>query len=307
MRIVSLNIGATRLGQDFNLSPDDELPPLASLVGLCSFFETLANGADKVVIGLQEVDRCLNMTDGISQAWYFDDKLSPGWVHHFQRILTPVSSSNRLKKYDGHHIPAQFRKYITGCDDAGYGNAVISNVPFTKSENWTFAWDADNPEEYGGEQKGACAVKLNVSNRLLWFVNTHLSDNIIAAERQVWQLVGNTGRFDPSTPIIVVGDFNICKDGYHTRTGIDENHRRVYRRMNRIFEAAGFVQIGEDDGLTFKPWNGYSKIDYVFLFDPDRAGQTFTNIRFQLSKPVDPTNSKRFFTDHIALIVDFEW
>lgn len=301
MRIVSLNIGAT-----IKISPAGPLPPLENLTGLSSFLRRVADDADNMVVGLQEVDNCLDRSCGINQAWYFDDMMGSGWVHRFQKILT-AKGEGALKKYDGPSVPPSFQPYINDCDNAGFGNAVLSNIVITKTQYWTFAWDPDNPTEYGKEQKGAIAAKLKINGQQLWFINTHLSDYIIAAERQIWQLLGNIGRFDPSTPVMVIGDLNIRKDGYHTIEGIDEDHKRVYERMTKIFEAAGFVQIGENGGFTFKPWNNYSKIDYVFLLDPDKAGQTFANIQFQLSNPADLTDSNRIYTDHKALIVDLEW
>lgn len=306
IRIVSLNIGATNQGSDTSRAVP--LPPLENLVGLSSFLKGVAGDTDNMVVGLQAVGNCLNTSEGINQAWYLADKMGSGWVHRFQRILT-AKDDGRPKKYDGHCVPASFKPYINDCDNAGFGNAVISNVSITKTQYWTFAWDADNTKEYGERQRGAIAVKLKINNHYLWFVNSYLSNCIIAAERQIWQLLGNIGAFDPSTPVIVVGDFNIRKDGYHKRNGISEDHKKVYERMIKMFEAAGFVQVGENDGFTFKSWEDYSKIDYIFLLDTNKAGQTsikIINVKFQLLKPADFTDSNLIYTDHKALIMDLE-
>jgi endonuclease/exonuclease/phosphatase family metal-dependent hydrolase len=307
IRVISLNIGAGRLGKQFTSAPaaSSPIPPLEALGGLCAHLEALAAPVASTVVGLQEVDRCLNITDGVDQALFFARNIGPGWSHRFQRVRPP-EGTGRLEAYDGHEVPLAYRAYITNCDAAGYGKAILANIPIIKEQEWLFAWDPQNTAEYGEGQAGALAVKLDTSEHRFWFVNCHLSTNIVASERQVWQMLGRMGALDPTTPILLVGDFNIRRDGFSTNHGIDENHRAAYRRITCMLSAAGFTQIGETSGFSFKPWNEYSRIDFVFLFDPGKQQQTFSKIDFNLAIAGDAAE-KKYFTDHKTLVVDLDF
>lgn len=294
LRVISLNIGAALK----HPSNTEDQGTLSRLFELGLFLKQMADESNNTVIGLQEVDNCLERSLGINQAGYLAAIMGAGWKSYFQRNLI-AGSKPSLTKYAG-----ATGGYINDCANAGYGIAVLSNVVISKVQKWTYAWDAKNTTEYGDEQMGIIATKLSVGGHPIWLTNTHLSTNITASERQVWQLIGNVGRFSPSVPVIVVGDFNIRKDGVHTTSGVSVDHKRVYERMTGLFDNAGFVEIGKTAGYTFKPINEYSKLDYVFLYS---AGQTI-GTEFQLRRPVGMYGGQQvYYTDHKALVTDLQF
>lgn len=323
IRIISLNIGATikvpgYVNENGETVSEDDRATIRNLEGISRFLQRKAAGSVHTVIGLQEVENYILRSAGINQPLYFSDQMGAGWSNVFQRLVKP-GESRKLKLYDGSRPGDGPGEYKNGQDTPGLGNAVISNIPIIKTADLRYNFNPNQVQaieglvyQYGFQQKGALGVKLALEGKYMWLINTHFILELHAIERQVWQVLGLAGSMDPMLPIVIMGDFNIWQNGLNGYDVTDESreqHRILYQKMCSMFEAAGFVQLGEDAGNSFKPWSMRSRIDYCFLLNPPQyASSVLTLNRFRIARPrdenADPLES---FTDHCALVMDFDW
>lgn len=154
--------------------------------------------------------------------------------------------------------------------------------------------------DYGSRQRGAVAMKLDFNGKRLWFVNTHFEPANRFALAQVFQLLGKVKTFDPDTPVIVVGDMNILNG-----TGMSATEATYYK-MAGAFTAAGFTDIsykkptrvpGAKQAIAVTD----GQLDYIFVYDPHKRLTVKTcRSAWVMSYP-------NIFTDHLAVIADFEW
>ncbi|MCB9871391.1 MAG: hypothetical protein H6836_03630 [Planctomycetes bacterium] len=226
------------------------------------------------VVGLQEIDRGTKRTGGLDVAADLAKALGPTWTHRFAAT----------QESDGGHT----------------GNAMLTNAGIAKLQYWSFAHNPEHPEDYGPRPRGAIAAKLDFAGKRLWFVTTHLEPANRFALAQVFQLLGRVKTFDPDTPVIVVGDMNILNGTGKSAT------EATYYAMAAAFGAAGFTDVSEKlptrvpgAEQTIAVTDG--QLDYVFLYDPHKR----LELKYRASVWV--MNYPNIFSDHLAVVADFEW
>jgi endonuclease/exonuclease/phosphatase family metal-dependent hydrolase len=233
---------------------------------------------------------------------------------------------------------------MNGTSDRPYaesGDALISSTPIYKMGRTLYAWyprsafsDEGQPlyPEWGKHRHGLMAGKINVNGNLLWIVNTHLdaTDNSdpgsamwtrvspYVAERQVWQLLGFIAGLDPDVPVLLVGDFNIYREGY-SHGVINSDHQAVWERASTILKQAGFLELGAFSGAcesasaanlcSFKATTNlggakYSRIDYAFLLDPKSRVDAPRSV---VTLKLPAVDLHCVVTDHMAVSVDLQF
>jgi endonuclease/exonuclease/phosphatase family metal-dependent hydrolase len=226
------------------------------------------------IIGLQEVDYKTKRTGGLNVSYDLVGTMGWGWTHRFGATQ--------------------------GSNGGTTGNSVLTNAKVVKVQYWKYTFNPASPVDYGSRQRGAVALKLDFNGKRLWFVNTHLEPSNRFALAQVFQLLGRVKTFDPDTPVIVVGDMNIMNGTGKSAT------EQTYYRMAGVFDAAGFVDISYKKATRI-PGAAQAipiadgQLDYIFVYDR-HARLTVHSCRsaFVMSYP-------NIFTDHLAVIADFEW
>jgi endonuclease/exonuclease/phosphatase family metal-dependent hydrolase len=158
-----------------------------------------------------------------------------------------------------------------------YGNAVLTRLPIERWTNTHLRMLRPN------EQRGVLQVVVRAGARHLLFMNTHIDYRRDDAERLV-----NVAQFKEivagyaGLPIVFVGDFNSLPDS------------RPHAAMSELFDDV-WPLVGAGPGFTITSTAPHSRIDYVWL---SRAAPL---------KPVRAWIPTTTASDHLPLVVDFEW
>ena len=244
----------------------------APLWNIENFFQSVV-GSGYGVIALQEVYDGASHVGGLDVPQHIQNRMGYGWTSRFGGLM-PTAGGSR-------------------------GNAVATNANVVKTQYWQFAWDAQNTADYGSEQRGAVATKLDFGGKRLWFVSVHLAYENPVALAQVFQLLGKVKTFDPDSPVIVAGDLNIRNRSPGTG-GPDV----LYHNMAAAFGSAGFEDVSLHlDTATNVPnsatLNG--QLDYIYLYDPhNRLTVTSCTARWVYNYP-------HVWSDHRALLARMYW
>lgn len=171
------------------------------------------------IVALQEVDRGVRRTQG---------RDLPG----------------ELAKLTG--MTAAFEKNIT-YQGGDYGNAILTRFPIRKSKNTHYKMIRPN------EQRGVLQLVLDVGERDVLFMNTHIDSRPDDSERllnadELKQIVAEAG----ATPIILCGDFNSLPG---TRT-----HEKMKAFLTDTWEI-----VGKGEGFSFPVQPPAKRIDYIYI------------------------------------------
>jgi len=244
----------------------------APLWNIENFFQSVV-GSGYGVIALQEVYDGASHVGGLDVPQHIQNRMGYGWTSRFGGLM-PTAGGSR-------------------------GNAVATNANVVKTQYWQFAWDAQNTADYGSEQRGAVATKLDFGGKRLWFVSVHLAYENPVALAQVFQLLGKVKTFDPDSPVIVAGDLNI-----RNRSPGTGGPDLLYHNMAAAFGSAGFEDVSLHlDTATNVPnsatLNG--QLDYIYLYDPhNRLTVTSCTARWVYNYPY-------VWSDHRALLARMYW
>ena len=237
-----------------------------------NFFRS-AIGGGYGVIALQEVYDGVSGVGGLDVPQHVQVRMGAGWTSRFGGLVSTGGGSR--------------------------GNAVATNANVLKTQYWEFAWDSNNPADYGSEQRGAVATKLDFGGRRLWFVSVHLAYENPVALAQVFQLLGKVKTFDPDFPVIVAGDLNIRNRSPGTG-GPDV----LYHQMAAAFGSAGFEDLSLHlDTATNIPSSATlnGQLDYIYLYDPnERLTVTSCTANWVYDYPY-------VWSDHRALVAQLHW
>lgn len=247
----------------------------APLWNIENFFQS-AVGRGFGVIALQEVYNGTSQVGGLDVPHHIQSRMGVGWTSRFGGLV-PTGGGSR-------------------------GNAVATNANVVKTQYWKFAWDLNNQADYGSEQRGAVATKLDFGGRRLWFVSVHLAYENPVALAQVFQLLGKVKTFDPDSPVIVAGDLNILNRS--PGTGSPE---LTYHKMAAAFGSAGFedlsLHLDTATRISATPSSATlnGQLDYIYLYDPhDRLTVTSCTARWVYNYPY-------VWSDHRALVAQMHW
>lgn len=197
------------------------------------------------LVGLQEVDRGVKRTEGKDE-------------------IVELASMTQMHYAFAHNLDYQ---------GGQYGVAILSRYPLRNVVHRKF----ENKRE--SERRGMLRVEIEMGNRTLTFVNTHL-DYQYADGRlfEAQQMLGFLG--DVKGRLIVVGDFN------------DEPNGSTYQLMSSRFDDAWLGS--RDAGFTYPADKPVKRIDYIFMRRRDR-------IRVKKVWIVNTLAS-----DHLPVVADIE-
>lgn len=158
-----------------------------------------------------------------------------------------------------------------------YGNAVLTRFPIVKWTNTHLEMLRTN------EQRGVMQVLLNVGDRELLFMTTHIDYRRDDAERlhnvaEFKQLIGKYGRL----PIVFCGDFN------------DQPDSRTCRAMREQFDDA-WAEVGKGDGFTITSERPSKRIDYIWIL----RGSPLT--------PLKAWVPSSYASDHLPVVAELRW
>ncbi len=247
----------------------------APLWNIENFFQS-AVGSGYGVIALQEVYDGASHVGGLDVTQHIQSRMGDGWTSRFGGLMPDAGGSR--------------------------GNAVVTNATVVKNQYWQFAWDSGNLADYGSEQRGAVATKLDFGGRRLWFISVHLAYENPVALAQVFQLLGKVKTFDPDSPVIVAGDLNI-----RNRSPGTGNPELTYHKMAAAFGSAGFedvsLHLDTATRISATPSSATlnGQLDYIYLYDPhNRLTVTSCTARWVYDYPY-------VWTDHRALLARMHW
>jgi endonuclease/exonuclease/phosphatase family metal-dependent hydrolase len=183
------------------------------------------------VVGLQEVDRGVKRTQQIDE-------------------IVELAKLTRMEYAFAYNLDYQ---------GGHYGVAVLSRFPIMAIDHRRYG----NTREK--ERRGLIRVELNVNNRIVNFVTTHLDyqyeDGRVYETRQLLQALDGV-----KGPLIVVGDFNEVPGA------------EAHRMMTEKFRDAWTESRAVGEGLSYPADKPANRIDYIFyrIDDPVRAGRAWT-------------------------------
>lgn len=316
LSIASLNIGAGGKGinfygtcaanQNFGNDNDDTIVGLRRYLGQLAV-DNYFSGSYHSLFLLQEVDKNTNRNPGWDMPGYFASRLNQYMV------------SNGIGTDSWNWNPPHF----TGVSSNGghYGVATLSSAPLRKWTSRTYnASFADN-EVYQ-------SIKVKVGNEWFWVINTHFTSigGPLQAAQQIKEVLDYVDTLDPIVNVVVAGDFNIYRNGYHKKycpvppavaeeepptTTFCENHADAYLQMKAAFELSSFDEVGAFEGACWETHNNtcsfkasgtnYSRLDYVYL---KRANTTITTT-LELDRPF--VDEGCLLTDHYGLNATLNW
>jgi len=199
------------------------------------------------VVGLQEVDRGVKRTQQIDE-------------------IVELAKLTRMEYAFAYNLDYQ---------GGHYGVAVLSRFPIMAIDHRSYG----NTREK--ERRGLIRVELNVNNRIVHFVTTHLDyqyeDGRVYETRQLLQALDGV-----KGPLIVVGDFNEVPGA------------EAHRMMIEKFRDAWTESRAAGEGLSYPADKPAKRIDYIFyrIDDPVRATQAWT--------------INTLASDHLPVVADLE-
>jgi endonuclease/exonuclease/phosphatase family metal-dependent hydrolase len=202
------------------------------------------------VIGLQELDVGRSRTGGIDQAHTIASLVEMGF--HFHPALNVAEEK--------------------------YGDAILTGLPARMVKA------GDLPSV--GEQRGALWVEVEIGDRKVQIVNTHLG--LLGGDRmrQVGALLGASWLSHPDCqgkPKILIGDFNA--------PSITSTYRALARRMTDAVAV-----VNEKPKATFPSRFPFMRLDHVFVSDEVTP----------VEARVISTPLTRLASDHLPLLVTVE-
>jgi endonuclease/exonuclease/phosphatase family metal-dependent hydrolase len=316
LSITSLNIGAGIKGknfggtctanQNFGNDYDDTIVGLRRYLGQLAV-DNYVSGSDHSLFLLQEVDNNTDRNPGWDMPTYFANRLNQYMVSN--GIGTGVWDWN----------PPHF----TGVSSYGghYGVATLSSAPLQKWTSRTYNGSFADNEVYQ-------SVKVKVDNEWFWVINTHFTSNGGPGQalQQVEEVLDYVAGLDSVVNVVVAGDFNILRDGYHKNicpvppavaqeeepyVGFCEDHANTYVQMKAALQLAEFDEVGSFEGACWETNNNtcsfkasgtsFSRLDYVYL---KRANSTIT-ASLELDRPF--VDEGCLLTDHFGLNATLNW
>jgi endonuclease/exonuclease/phosphatase family metal-dependent hydrolase len=155
-----------------------------------------------------------------------------------------------------------------------YGNAILSRYPLKNIENHHF-------ENISGEQRGVLSATIDINNRDILFLNTHLdhtedddSERVLYTEKIRDHIIS----LYKNQTVILAGDFN------------DFPGSRMYQIV-QSYMSDSWIQAGTGDGFTIPVNNPEKRIDYIFY-----SGEL---------KPVTANVVQSIASDHLPVVVKF--
>ena len=175
------------------------------------------------LVGLQEVDRGVKRTEGKDE-------------------IAELAKLTRMDFSFAHNLDYQ---------GGQYGVAILSRFLIQERDHQKF----ENKRE--SERRGMLRVEVEVENRKINFVTTHLDyqyedGRLFETEQLLQALTGVSG------PLIVAGDFN------------DEPGGTAYKLMRTQFDDGWLSSRAKSNGLTFPANKPVKRIDYIFSRLTDR-------------------------------------
>lgn len=175
------------------------------------------------LVGLQEVDRGVKRTEGKDE-------------------IAELAKLTHMDFSFAHNLDYQ---------GGQYGVAILSRFLIQGRDHQKF----ENKRE--SERRGMLRVEVEVENRKINFVTTHLDyqyedGRLFETEQLLQTLAGVSG------PLIVAGDFN------------DEPGGSAYKLMLTQFDDGWLSSKAKSNGLTFPANKPVKRIDYIFLRLTDR-------------------------------------
>lgn len=199
------------------------------------------------LIGLQEVDRGVKRTQGVDE-------------------IAELARLTKMEYAFAHNLDYQ---------GGQYGVAILSRFPILKVDHRKY----ENKRE--AERRGMIRIEVNVNNRTLSFVTTHLDyqyeDGRTFETEQLLDFLK-----DQKGPLIVVGDFN------------EEPSGGAYRLMTARFQDGWVESKAKEAGLSYPADKPIKRIDYIFHFAKD-------GVRVKRAWVVNTLAS-----DHIPVVADLE-
>jgi endonuclease/exonuclease/phosphatase family metal-dependent hydrolase len=156
-----------------------------------------------------------------------------------------------------------------------YGNAVLTRFP-------VFRWNNTHYRMLRpGEQRGLLQLVLDVNDKQLLFMNTHIDYRPDDAERLLnVEEIKRVAQEYSSLPAILCGDFN------------DAPGSPVHQKMKELL-ADSWERAGQGDGFSYSSDKPRKRIDYVFL---SRDGPLI---------PLKAWVPQSDASDHLPLVVEF--
>lgn len=157
-----------------------------------------------------------------------------------------------------------------------YGNATLSRYPITEYENVQF-------EQLGPELRGILSTVIEIQDRSLLLLNTHLDFRSDDDSERLLYIQGARNEIIPKynvDAVIFGGDFN------------DTLGSLTYQNVTEFLVDA-WEESGDGDGFTIPSNDPEKRIDYIFY-----SG----NIN-----PVNAWNPGTQASDHLPVAVEFVW
>lgn len=182
-------------------------------------------------------------------------------------------------------LPAEFAK-LTGMScvfsnnwsikGGEYGVAILTRFPIIKREHSLLKRVGTN------EQRGLLQTHLQIGDREVVFMNTHINHSKSDEERLL-----SVAEFAPTIkkksdlPIFFCGDFNATPDSH------------VYKNMNALLDDT-WKLIGKGDGPTIPAEKPNRRIDYIWI---SKDGSII---------PLNAHVPNVLYSDHLPLVAEFK-
>lgn len=134
-----------------------------------------------------------------------------------------------------------------------YGNAILSRETILATRHIIFKAKTGEKEE----PRSAIGVLIEINNKKVWFIATHLdfiiNDQQYQQALELLQFVKNIQKEYPDAAFIIAGDFNSTPES------------KIISKMKETFTDI-WDRCGQSrDGFTFPSGQPFKRIDYIFI------------------------------------------
>jgi endonuclease/exonuclease/phosphatase family metal-dependent hydrolase len=200
-------------------------------------------GAD----GLLDLERVASVVEQSGAEVVCMQEVDRHWGARSGQVDQPAWLADRLGMHSAYGANVDRDPPAPGSPRRQYGLATLSAFPIRSSVHTLLA------RPLGGEQRGLLAVVVDVGDRLVRVLNTHLEYAFQAERLEQVAAIADAVRND-SAPVVLLGDVNA-----------GPSSPEVARLLDVLSDA--WAVAGAGAGFTFDAVSPHARIDYVLVGD----------------------------------------